>query len=1855
MKKWILIFLVNTGLLLNGTFREISFAAEKELIAEEGFEEWGAVTEEGTATAILLPVGFHTSKRADVKDNEVIVKRTGKGEIDQERHGGNYAAYISTKSWSQGLYLNKPVPVSPGMTYRISAWAKAVNGGFQLHVMGYPGWECLGHLETEDNEWKCHTLDVVPRKGHTNIIISLFTVAEGNSFYADDLSAYQMDIAPANLKEGIGKDRDTVSKPLKSVEITKPLLVPEVIKTLNTKYNIAIFYDAGFPNNSKGRKAEWYKTVLEEMGHHAKYLNLKEIIDEDVMNKTNFDVLIVPNGEYFPVQAELSVSGFMSAGGNIIIDDYAKMIAPFDGIQWPKPDPVWGPRVEGKWKDYNRRYLSRDFEILKRNPCSEYNAMIKNPGIKDLLGDFPDKGPYLGAIAYYSQGPSSELSSGEFSWRSPGFEDDMVVPLYKLADTNGVVKGNADFCLIRHHCLPKNGSTMIILGDAGQNFLNMDKGEISLKTLVGLFGKKLPEENNDKYYLAKIASKRALSDLCETFVDCFYNLNDLHLAYFYHQDINKSQAIKENMREVEKDLFEVIKKRNELYALFHKDKSDTCEMWESLNSDISLLSRKFHKFGLDIQENLIQNIHPPEDITINNNQKHIYFSGDTSFCQERGLGQLRIQLIEAKKIGLDAVGRYWSEIAAPLHKEFQIKTFHSPAGFVCYAGGGGQGLDVKTGKIIEGSYPLRSYGSTLFIDEGTMKKHLDDVACEVNILKDKEALFMYQLPNELQVAASQGIWWDWGSDALMHYLDYLRSKYGNIANLNKQWGANYSTFEQIQLLTKFPETQPEHANWEDWTKLREITLTTYLKGVYETIKKYDQGHPVIDREYHGDFVRCLIGLNYYELSRYVDYDGKHLIGEGLNDISTEWYKYKVANKPVYNTEWHGFLSKSDDQILLTKTLDKLIWKGLANGQVGWNFFVWNQPEIEEYASCMFVDDDGIPKYVAWELKHLIDVSRRIDHIILDGQQENGAVAFLFSDTNKRHSCDNSMNEALTGFDLMFRHSYLDREVLVEEEIRNNALKEYKVVIIPSQDYLPKDIIKKLLEFVKSGGTLAVTGEAGKYDEYGYQNNEILESAGVIMINSPKTPLIEDKDCRYFSPVSQKMKCLVPVLGNNIEIIRRYKSGEPAITRTKIDKGYVVVMAFPFGLDYYNHWKSKPKDSQVILAQILNGAGINQGIFCEDKDIEIKSWIYDKEKYLFIVNNNMDKEKEASISIKGGYDITDYLIGACVPNNIHTEATDFKIRLLPAEGRVFFLKKSDKRAFSERGINKDVIKVIETGKPGEPKQEPSVSEKKNSLKEETEGVFFQGWVWLTKDSVIEKDGFIFEMEDVGPKGYDLTIRHKGNESNALIIEGGSADFFLPDVILSVKFERIQRAAPIAVKITVVKKARIPEKPGCSFKKSIYLGKEAIILENSLIKVTVLPEIGGRIIEFMDKTDNFNQLNVVKENIIRSSNALSGPMRYGGYEENLGLHPGPFQNKKFEYEIIENSEEGISVKLTCTDIQSGCRLERIMSLKKQSRELALKIELHNILEQAKQFCIGIHPESNVGGIGDENDFFYIPTKEGLRKIQYRPGQSMQEIYPAEPWFAILDKKKKLALINDINLDQIDHLYFFMGDGEWAGIYNPEVIGKAKVLKPGEKIRMDLSWRLVKDMPDIDCYQKGIVATIATDKAVLKHDDNLKIKLILKVAEDSEIKLQLSVYEGNEKIALLFSESKKIGKDESFVYETSWNTKKNKDGDYFIKGEIHDPDGKHVACRKAIKLTGESFQEIMKNLEQLRKKLELLKDRYNDFNTREKESSLGAEIRTKIMRGYKASTEASVLCEEGAIEQAKEKLKEVENICE
>lgn len=318
--------------------------------------------------------------------------------------------------------------------------------------------------------------------------------------------------------------------------------------------------------------------------------------------------------------------------------------------------------------------------------------------------------------------------------------------------------------------------------------------------------------------------------------------------------------------------------------------------------------------------------------------------------------------------------------------------------------------------------------------------------------------------------------------------------------------------------------------------------------------------------------------------------------------------------------------------------------------------------------------------------------------------------------------------------------------------------------------------------------------------------------------------------------------------------------------------------------------------------------------------------------------------------------------------------------------------------------------------------------------------------------------------------------------------------------------------------------------CSVKKGVFEGSPAIVMESELIRVTIVPELSGRIAEYIWKPLGCN--NFLRYRVKKGTALIPGAeimeSNFGGFKDLIWEHRIRRAERRYNYEIIKEKGESASVKVYFPE--KSLRITRTMTIFEKSSELKIDVALTNTGEKPEILSYWAHTMVTVGGdYNPEEDYNYIPlrknkkTSAGGHRLttveddNIFAGMPENGYYPPkQPWCAVIDKPKKLLYAQIVSLEQLGEtgaFHIWTGGGIWEKYrLSQEVIFAPWKYEKNQTREYNISIVMVQGMDKVTYVNRYLVLDIdPLSKTIFQRGE--KIPLTLKLSsprEDTKIKL-------------------------------------------------------------------------------------------------------------------------------------------------
>ncbi len=345
------------------------------------------------------------------------------------------------------------------------------------------------------------------------------------------------------------------------------------------------------------------------------------------------------------------------------------------------------------------------------------------------------------------------------------------------------------------------------------------------------------------------------------------------------------------------------------------------------------------------------------------------------------------------------------------------------------------------------------------------------------------------------------------------YLDWLKTKYSDISELNIQYGTDYADFDSIDMLYVWPVMTAD-----DYAKNKKQRMNMHRDNM---LFRQDKLVEFYEKLTNGTRKRIPDIFLYDCLSQWKIFltDWVEISERGL-DL---WRLAKYLDCPSYYTlpadsfgEANAYAVSAENAILRSASANKDLVSGLFLGRYLYNDIYAFVTPGESIASCfgagatdLFfygysgLDDGG--NFGKWEQNRKLSVKQGLDWFaqvreVAGKRKEETKAAIVFPYAsftleNRRLNDDmfrKSRNDFL-GYYEQLSDLGINADVLDRSQIDIDLLGKYQLIVLPSDywySYLPdSNLEKSLSEYVQNGGTVICAASSGLSSVFGVETQE----------------------------------------------------------------------------------------------------------------------------------------------------------------------------------------------------------------------------------------------------------------------------------------------------------------------------------------------------------------------------------------------------------------------------------------------------------------------------------------------------------------------------------------------------------------------------------------------------------------------------------------------------------------------------------------------------------------------------------------------------------------------------------------------
>ncbi|MBR3681509.1 MAG: beta-galactosidase [Clostridia bacterium] len=501
--------------------------------------------------------------------------------------------------------------------------------------------------------------------------------------------------------------------------------------------------------------------------------------------------------------------------------------------------------------------------------------------------------------------------------------------------------------------------------------------------------------------------------------------------------------------------------------------------------------------------------------------------------------------------------------------------------------------------------------------------------------KDRPSLILWNAWNEIRNKPIEDCYCPHCRAA---YGEYLRKRFGTIDALNEFYGTAEDSFEAIAL----PSTP--HGFWDTF-EYKSFTggenLYSFLKIVYDAVRRHDTLHPIMSHVGFTSAFQYTLGdvCNDYRVKEAVDFWGTSIPCACNMDTADNRLDFMLLNDYLYSLDKSYFLHEIYPGLGMFKyTYDTpfdmkfKLHTALSSGAKGLVFWQYRAERVGHENDCAgIVRADGSPREVAFTVgafgRELKDNAR-----LFAGASVNTPELAIVYDFNSQllseieDTCGPDFHfetfrpvyyykNSHMGAYRLFRESDYDATYI--DAHAESGFEKYKLLYLPYHNMLDEKTAKRLMEYVKNGGTVIADEGFGLRNMNTWLNPYDLPIKPMATVRMRERRLNRDTgvviDGERISASPYKTEYRV----EGASVVLRFDDGTPAAQAIEYGKGKIYFLGFSLGYTYY---EKRYPSLRGFTEKILSEAGVEKARLSDVKaGLYVKRLTAGEDEILFVSN------------------------------------------------------------------------------------------------------------------------------------------------------------------------------------------------------------------------------------------------------------------------------------------------------------------------------------------------------------------------------------------------------------------------------------------------------------------------------------------------------------------------------------------------------------------------------------------------------------------------------------------------------------
>ena len=342
----------------------------------------------------------------------------------------------------------------------------------------------------------------------------------------------------------------------------------------------------------------------------------------------------------------------------------------------------------------------------------------------------------------------------------------------------------------------------------------------------------------------------------------------------------------------------------------------------------------------------------------------------------------------------------------------------------------------------------------------------------------------YDLGDESGIADLAAFWdFDFSDESLVPMRRWLRESYGTLAALNRQWGANFTSWDAVMPMTTseaMKRTDDNYSAWADFKQWMDIAYSGAVKMGVDAVRSAD---PDAYAGIAGGQMPGWGGYDYYRLAHAVTAIEPYDIGNNIEILRSINPHIAIVTTAFAHGPWEKHrvwyeLLHGNRGLILWDDKNEFVGKDGTVGERGREVAPYYN-EIRNGTGALLINSTRVADPIAI---HYSQASMRTAWML--AQKPKGDVWAL-----RRSSSDERLDNEFLGVreswcraieDAGLQYNFVAYAQVEQGELIRHG---YRVLILPRSSSLSDAEAREIQAFVEQGGTVIADGVPGTFDEH----------------------------------------------------------------------------------------------------------------------------------------------------------------------------------------------------------------------------------------------------------------------------------------------------------------------------------------------------------------------------------------------------------------------------------------------------------------------------------------------------------------------------------------------------------------------------------------------------------------------------------------------------------------------------------------------------------------------------------------------------------------------------------------------------